>query len=113
MRKTTPIFIIIILFLILSGCATIGNKEYLETNSLKEQNLMSTETEKKFAYYVDATIQNKYMILENSELQNKIEPIFNNIVKYSDRKDINFILKIVNSNEVNAFAGPAGYIYIT
>jgi len=95
------------------GCATVGSKRYLQTNTPREQRLLSIEDEYKFGHYIDALIQNKYMVLDNFEYKNQIETIFYKIVNSSDRKDLKFTLRILNSNDVNAFAGPGGYVYIT
>jgi len=96
-----------------SGCATIGKESYLKTNAPEEQKLLCIEDEIKFGHYVDAEIQNEYMVLNNSELQEKLDQIFEEIVAKSDRNDLDFKLRILNSSEINAFAGPGGYVYIT
>lgn len=107
------LLIVILSLFLLNGCATIGKERYLKANTPKEQKLMDIETEIRFGHYVDAYIQNEYMVLDNPELQQKLEYVFNEIVANCDRNDLNFKLQILNSNDVNAFAGPGGYVYIT
>ena len=97
----------------LTGCVTTRKEKYLTTNTPREQKLMDIETEIKFGNYVDAIIQNEYMVLNNYELQQKAENIFYEIVDACDRKDMDFKLTILNTNDKNAFAGPGGYVYIT
>ena len=99
--------------LLLGGCATPGKQSYLTANTQKEQKLMDEETEIKFGNYIDAEIQNEYMVLNNSELQQKLLPIFNRIVANSDRSNLSYKLTILNSNDINAFAGAGGYVYVT
>lgn len=109
-KEVVYLFVMLIL---VSGCATIGKETYLKTNTPNEQKLISVEDEVKFGHYIDAYIQNEYTVLYNSVLQQKLESIFKEIITNCDRKNLNFKLRILNSNEINAFAGSGGYVYVT
>lgn len=110
MKKLSAILTVVIL---VTGCESVGSKKYLTTNTPKDQRLLSVDNEYRFGHFVDAYIQNQYMVLENFRYADQIQSIFDDLVKQSDRKDLNYTLRILNSNEANAFAGPDGYVYIT
>lgn len=96
-----------------AGCETVGRREYLVTNTPADQKLLPISTEYRFGHLVDAHIQSHYMVLDNFEYQDQIQSILDELVAKSDRPDLDFTLRILNSNEANAFAGPGGYVYIT
>ena len=110
MRK---VLVILVLAALVVGCESVGRKEYLVTNTPEEQKLLSTDEEDRFGHLVDAYVQNQYMVLQNFQYETQIQAIFDEVVSHSDRKNLNFTLRILNSNEANAFAGPGGYVYIT
>ncbi|MBL7081322.1 MAG: M48 family metalloprotease [Candidatus Omnitrophica bacterium] len=112
-NKLYKIALVFLFSLTLTGCATVGKREYLKANTLREQQLLSVEDEKKFGHYVDAFIRNEFAVLENFGFQAELEEIFYKIVKNCDRDNLEFNLRVLNSKEVNAFAGPGGYVYIT
>ena len=79
-------------------------------------NLPSEREEIEFGHYVDAAIQNDFVVLlpsENHWLYQKISQIGMSLVKVSDRPRLKYTFRILNTPLVNAFAGPGGYIYIT
>jgi len=102
--------IILSLLLLVWGCATAPIKE---SDFKKESNLISEEEEIKFGYYVDEYIRGEYTLLENKDINAAVAEIGNKIVAMSYRPDLKFTFRVLNEYEVNAFAGPGGYIYIT
>ena len=42
-----------------------------------------------------------------------VEEVFQRLVGATDRKDVVYSLTILNSSELNAFALPGGYVFIT
>jgi predicted Zn-dependent protease len=98
--------------LFLTSCATVGRKEYLDVSNSQNQ-ILSIENEEKFGRYVDAYIRNEFAVLENFAFQPELEEVFYKIVKNCDRDNLGFILRVISSKEINAFAGPGGYVYIT
>jgi len=78
--------------------------------------LPSEQEEIEFGHYVDAAIQNDFIVLlpsENPWLYEKITKIGTSLVKVSDRPHLKYTFRILNTPIVNAFAGPGGYIYVT
>lgn len=45
--------------------------------------------------------------------QERIDKVFANIVNQADRKEITYTLTILQSDVVNAFAAPGGYVFLT
>ena len=113
MGRIGAINLFILTSFFLTGCVTVGNKRYLEANTTYEQKLISVEEEYKFGHYVDAYIQNEYTVLDDFPYKDRVEDIFYKIAKNSDRPNLKYTLRILNSTDVNAFAGPGGYVYIT
>jgi hypothetical protein len=59
------------------------------------------------------TTEYYYRVEHNPELQARLERIAAPLFKVSYRKNVDFKFRILDSSEVNAFALPNGYIYIT
>jgi len=107
--RQTSYFTVFLTLLVFNGCVSSSK----EINPELDAQLMSKEDEVKFGYYVDAVVCNEFMILEKERLTKQIAVIGNSLVRHSLRPDLEFTFKIVNSDTVNAFAGPGGFIYIT
>jgi hypothetical protein len=54
-----------------------------------------------------------YRIEQNTKLQTRLERIAAPLLKVSYRKNVDFKFRILDTDEVNAFSSPNGYIYIT
>ncbi len=91
------------------GCATSSKEIKPEV----EAQLMSEEDEIKFGYYVDAVVCNEFPVLKDEHLTQKIVAIGNSLVKHSLRPDLKFTFKVLNTETVNAFSGPGGFVYVT
>ena len=51
--------------------------------------------------------------MENKDINNAVSAIGEKIAAKSYRSNLKFTFRVLNEYEVNAFAGPGGYIYIT
>ena len=74
---------------------------------------LSEREEIKFGNYVDAVVATHYPTLHDEYLTKKVAEIGNKLVAASDRSHLPFTFKILNTTEVNAFAGPGGFVYVT
>lgn len=74
---------------------------------------LSEKEEIKFGNYVDAVVASQYPTLKDESLTQKVADIGNRLVAVSDRCHLTFTFKILNTTEVNAFAGPGGFVYVT
>lgn len=59
------------------------------------------------------TIEYYYRVTDNPELLAWVERVAAPLIKDTYRKNVNYKFRILDSTEVNAFASPNGYIYIT
>jgi len=108
-KRNLFIFLFLVTHLMLMGCAT-GSKQ---VNPRADAQLMSEGDEVKFGYYVDAMVCNEYPVLKKERLNNQVAAIGNRLVRQSIRPNLKFYFKVLNTETVNAFAGPGGFVYVT
>ena len=93
--------------LLLSHCAqnpVTGSKDFV---------LMSEQQEIQTGARMHKEVLREYTALDNSELQAYVNDIGQRLVKHSHRPGLQWHFTVVDSPEVNAFALPGGYVYIT
>ena len=96
-----PILIILIL-----ACVTTG------PGGKKSLILIPTATEVDIGKEVAHDVESTEKVLKNPTVQNYVNRVGQKIVKVCDRKDIKYSFKVLDSEEINAFACPGGFIYI-
>ncbi len=101
------VFFVLTIFLF-SGCVTIYNP----ATGRKETLLIDTADEVALGRDMDKQIQNKLKILNDHQMQNRLDYIGGKVSAFSDRKDLTYYFKIVKDKELNAFAVPGGFIYV-
>ncbi|MEG6585398.1 M48 family metallopeptidase [Dendrosporobacter sp. 1207_IL3150] len=74
--------------------------------------LISTKEEISIGRDVGKQLEKKYGLVEDQELQDRIARIGMSMVAISDRRDLPYSFKVLNSKDINALAAPGGYIYI-
>lgn len=72
-----------------------------------------SKEELQFGYFVDAITTQMNLEIQDEEILRAIESIGQNLAKQSERPNIKYCFRILNDPSINAFSGPAGYIYIT
>jgi predicted Zn-dependent protease len=83
----------------------------LDTHSIP---FISQETEIAMGKGADEQITRQYGIYQNKELQLYVNKIGQNLVsQLSDKVFPRYYFRIVDSSEINAFALPGGYVYVT
>jgi predicted Zn-dependent protease len=87
--------------LMFSGCSAV-----------RDINLYSTGEEVEFGNQLDKEVVKEYKILDDSYLTDFVESRGQLLVQHSERKDITYHFKVVDSDVMNAFAIPGGYCYI-
>lgn len=95
-------FILIAQFL---SCATTG------PGGKKSLILISSEQESSIGRQIDTELRQTEKVLPDTLWQSYISSIGNRLVAVSDRKDIEYHFAVIESDQVNAFATPGGYIY--
>jgi len=99
-------FLVSIILLLALGCAVTG------PGGKKSFILIGSDTETSIGQDMDQSVRQQNRILQDSLWQNYVSDIGQKIVEVCDRKDISYHFAIIDSNMVNAFAAPGGYIYL-
>lgn len=99
---------LIVLTFFLFGCAT----EYNLALRKEEYILISGEREVKMGESIARRLEEKFEVLEDDLVQQRIDHIGQKVAYVCDRKDIDYHFKVLANEEVNAVSLPGGYIYI-
>ncbi len=101
------LFSILTLFSLLSGCATnpVTGQQDLVLMSEQEEIALGRQTHQQ--------VLEQYTTYENAELQAYVQSVGERLAEKSHRSDLIYRFTVLDSKEVNAFALPGGYIYIT
>ena len=97
----------LLILLSLNACATnpVTGKQNLV--------LLSEQNEIALGNQTNQEVLKQYVIYDNPPLQNYVQRIGNKLAAQSHRSGLNYSFTVLDSKEVNAFALPGGYIYIT
>jgi len=96
---------LITLSLLLIGCATTGpgGKRSFIIVPVSQEIAIGTQ--------MAAQVEKTEKLLDDPVWQNYINEIGQRIVKVCDRRDIDYHFAVIESNQINAFAAPGGFIY--
>ncbi len=97
---------ILLLIISITGCITTG------PGGKKSFIIIPTSVEVDIGKQVATDVESTEKLLNNAEVQNYVNKIGQKIAKVCDRKDVKYKFKVLDSDEINAFACPGGYIYI-
>lgn len=92
---------------VFAGCSTnpaTGRPEFV---------LMSEKEEIDIGAQTHPQILSQYRVYRDPELQAYVETIGNRLADISERANLEYTFTVLDSEEVNAFAVPGGYIYVT
>jgi predicted Zn-dependent protease len=98
--------VISVVLLLALGCAVTG------PGGKKSFILIGSDTEASIGQDMDQTVRQQNRILQDTLWQKYVSDIGQKIVEVCDRKDISYHFAVIDSNMVNAFAAPGGYIYL-
>ncbi len=84
-----------------------GAAEYIQVSNI------SDEQEIEIGQQTNQQVLNEYQLYNNSQVQKYVSDLGQELVSSSDSRDIPFIFQVVASDEVNAFATPGGFVYVT
>lgn len=74
--------------------------------------LISESQEIEIGRSVGKQLEKQYGLVPDQELQDRVQRIGMKLVNVSDRRNLPYSFKVLNSKEVNALAAPGGYIYL-
>lgn len=84
-----------------------GATEYIQVSNI------SDEQEIEIGQQTNQQILEQYQLYDNSQVQQYVESLGQELISSSDSRDIPFVFQVVASDEVNAFATPGGFVYVT
>lgn len=100
---------------LLSACATAPKTRYREGSNKGQKTSITVNDERKMTRDYLSQMQKDYPTIQNSQLQNYIQNIGNKIVRANNLNSnpYNYNFTVVKTPAVNAFALPAGTIFVT
>jgi predicted Zn-dependent protease len=101
------ILLLAVTALALSGCAAnpvTGSQDFV---------MMSESQEIALGRSTDAEVRKQYKVYANPALQSYVNRVGQKIAIHSHRPNIHYTFTVLDSPEINAFALPGGYVYIT
>lgn len=111
LANTTPTLLkhllLLLFFSLVSGCSTnpvSGKSDFV---------LMSESQELSLGRQSHREVLEKYGAVEDKKLQRYVQRIGDELVNLSHRNDLIYRFTVLDSDDVNAFALPGGYIYVT
>jgi predicted Zn-dependent protease len=105
MRALLPSLLLVLA--VIAGCATnpvTGKQDFV---------LMSEKDEINLGKQVNQQVLQQYQVYSDPSLQDYVQYVGEKLAAKSDRPDLQYHFTVLDSDEVNAFALPGGYIYIT
>ena len=99
--------LIVVTALALSGCAAnpvSGQQDFVMMSESQEIALGRTS---------DAEVRKQYKAYSNPALQSYVNHVGQEIAAHSHRPNLHYHFTVLDSPEINAFALPGGYVYIT
>jgi Zn-dependent protease with chaperone function len=73
---------------------------------------MSTATEISKGAAISQAIDRESLLVDDPFLTNWVSGVGANLAKYRAREDITYTFRIINSDEINAFALPGGFVHV-
>ncbi|MBV8172836.1 MAG: M48 family metalloprotease [Candidatus Eremiobacteraeota bacterium] len=73
---------------------------------------MSTATEIAKGAAISKEVDRESLLVDDPFLTNWVNTVGGNLAKFRAREDINFTFSIINSDEINAFALPGGFVHV-
>jgi hypothetical protein len=74
--------------------------------------LIGTKDEISIGRSVAKNLEKQYGLVNDQAMQDRVTRIGTRIAAISDRKDLPYTFKVLNSKEINALALPGGFIYV-
>ncbi|MBE9043214.1 M48 family metalloprotease [Pleurocapsales cyanobacterium LEGE 10410] len=87
--------------------AVEGAVQYIQISNI------SDEQEIAIGEQTNQQVLSQYPLYNNSPIQEYVRNLGQELINNSDSRDIPFIFQVLASDEVNAFATPGGFVYVT
>lgn len=122
MRNLFTALLVFSVVIIMTSCAstsqTASDDNVIETRKRASQKSMEiskndVEAEIQFGQELAARILGRYRLYDDKKATRYINLVGKGLASYSSRPEIEFRFAIINTDMINAFASPGGYIFIT
>lgn len=101
--------LLIVTLVFLTSCANVRNP----VTGQYERTVMDERSELQAGQKAHQEVLKEYRVLENPSLQGYVNSVGQRLAKASQRGALEWHFTVLDSPEVNAFALPGGYVYIT
>lgn len=101
------------ILVIMSGLFNLQSCAVNPVTGKRQLMLVSTAQEEGIGKETDAQVLAQYGVYEDEEMQKYLEEVGRKLVPFSHRPELNYTFKVVDSDILNAFAVPGGYVYFT
>jgi predicted Zn-dependent protease len=101
----SAIVVVVLLSLTLGGCATTGINQ-------GQVNVISEADEVTLGQQMSVEVAKQYPIYNNAAVTAYVQAVGEKLAQHSDLKDIPYHFAVIDTNEVNAFSLPGGYVYV-
>jgi len=92
-----------------SACGCVSNP----ATGANELRLISTLEELEMGKRLDAQVRSQYKAVTGTPQAERAARIGTKLAAVSDRKDVSYQFALIESADLNAFAAPGGFIYVT
>ena len=106
--KFKKLFFLFFCAFLISGCVTVYNPATERNETL----FIDTASEVSLGQDMDKQLAKQLKILNDPQMQYRLDSIGAKLAAYSDRQDLTYHFKIVKDKELNAFAIPGGFVYV-
>jgi predicted Zn-dependent protease len=107
------VFLIVLIAFTQTGQASESARTRVSSLSATSSDMADLEAEILFGRDLAARILGNYKAVDDPDLIRYVNLIGKGLVVYSGRSELEFRFIILDSDEVNAFATPGGYIFVT
>ena len=87
--------------------AVKGAVQYIQVSNI------SDEQEVEIGKQTNQQVLQQYQLYDSPQIQQYVSNLGQELLNSSDSRDIPFTFQVVKSDEVNAFATPGGFVYVT
>lgn len=111
MLKEFGVHLLCLLFcLTFSSCATTS--EYNLATEKQETLLFDTEKELGMGNSLAAYVEQQFPVNTEADVNARVSVISRRLETVCDRKELHYTIRVLDKDEINAFALPGGYIYV-
>lgn len=107
-RKERLMLVTLVLSMAGASCTT----EYNLATRQEESLLYSSEKEIKIGDAIAPKIEAQFEIIQDVDVNERVQRILDRIVAVCDRKDLVYFIKAFNDDPLNAMSLPGGYVYV-